>query len=60
MDPLHKTWLCFFHYSRGRQPDRAIFDKVLVALQRFILEAIDEYQVDPHKVFLLGFSQEPY
>ncbi|WP_396631554.1 alpha/beta hydrolase, partial [Lysinibacillus sp. D4B1_S16] len=39
------------------QPDRAIFHKVLVALQRFILEAIDEYQVDPHKVFLLGFSQ---
>jgi len=47
----------FFTIQEVGQPDRAIFDKVLVALQRFILEAIEEYQIDPHKVFVLGFSQ---
>jgi len=47
----------FFTIQEVGQPDRAIFDKVLMALQRFILEAIDEYQIDPHKVFVLGFSQ---
>lgn len=47
----------FFTIQEVGQPDCAIFDKVLVALQRFILEAIDEYQIDPHKVFVLGFSQ---
>lgn len=52
-----KPGYAFFTIQEVGQPDRAIFDKVLVALQRFILEAIDEYQVDPHNVFLLGFSQ---
>lgn len=47
----------FFTIQEVGQPDRAIFDKVLIALQRFILEAIEEYQIDPHKVFVLGFSQ---
>ncbi|WP_418302510.1 alpha/beta hydrolase [Lysinibacillus fusiformis] len=52
-----KPGYAYFTIQEVGQPDRAIFDKVLVALQRFILEAIDEYQVDPHNVFLLGFSQ---
>ncbi|WP_342532973.1 esterase [Lysinibacillus sp. FSL K6-0057] len=52
-----KPGYAFFTIQEVGQPDRAIFDKVLVALQRFLLEAIDEYQIDPHKVFVLGFSQ---
>ena len=52
-----KPGYAFFTIQDIGKPDRAIFDKVLVALQRFMLEAIDEYQVDPNKVYVLGFSQ---
>ncbi|MGG2106018.1 alpha/beta hydrolase [Lysinibacillus pakistanensis] len=52
-----KPGYAFFTIQEVGKPDREIFDKVLVALQRFVLEAIDEYQIDPHKVFVLGFSQ---
>ncbi|WP_107950310.1 alpha/beta hydrolase [Lysinibacillus parviboronicapiens] len=52
-----KPGYAFFTIQEIGQPDRAIFDQVLVALQRFMLEAIDEYQIDPHKVYVLGFSQ---
>lgn len=52
-----KPGYAFFTIQEIGKPDRAIFDKVLVALQRFMLEAIDEHQIDPHKVYVLGFSQ---
>ncbi len=52
-----KPGYAFFTIQEMDQPDRAVFDKVLVALQRFLLEAIDEYQIDPHQVFVLGFNQ---
>lgn len=52
-----KPGFAFFTIQEVGKPDRAIFDKVLIALQRFILEAIEEFQIDPHKVFVLGFSQ---
>lgn len=52
-----KPGYAFFTIQEIGQPDRAIFDKVLVALQCFMLEAIDEYQIDPNKVHVLGFSQ---
>ncbi|MFJ7949893.1 alpha/beta hydrolase [Lysinibacillus sp. NPDC096418] len=52
-----KPGYAFFTIQEIGKPDRAIFDKVLVALQRFMLEAISEYQIDPNKVYVLGFSQ---
>lgn len=52
-----KPGYAFFTIQDIDQPDRAIFDKVLIALQRFMLEAIDEYQIDPNNVYVLGFSQ---
>ena len=52
-----KPGYAFFTIQEIGKPERAIFDKVLVALQRFMLEAIDEYQIDPNKVYVLGFSQ---
>ncbi|MEG0448735.1 MAG: alpha/beta fold hydrolase [Lysinibacillus sp.] len=47
----------FFTIQEIGEPDRVIFDKVLVALQRFMLEAIEEYQLEPTKIYVLGFSQ---
>ncbi|EON71728.1 alpha/beta hydrolase [Lysinibacillus sphaericus] len=52
-----KPGYAFFTIQEVGKPDRAIFDQVLVALQRFMLEAIEEYQIDPHKVYVVGFSQ---
>jgi phospholipase/carboxylesterase len=52
-----KPGYAFFTIQEVGKPDRAIFDKVLIALQRFMLEAIEEFQIDPHKVYVLGFSQ---
>lgn len=47
----------FFTIQEEGKPDRAIFDKIIVHLQQFILEAIAHYELDMDNIFLLGFSQ---
>ncbi|GLC88615.1 alpha/beta hydrolase [Lysinibacillus piscis] len=52
-----KPGYAFFTIQDIGQPDRDVFDVVLTALKRFILEAVEEYQIDPNQVYVLGFSQ---
>jgi phospholipase/carboxylesterase len=39
------------------KPVRDEFDKALTSIQSFIYEAIEEYDLDPNDITLLGFSQ---
>lgn len=54
---IHKPGYSFFTVQEVGKPDREVFDKVMVHLQSFILEAIEEFKLDPNKIHLLGFSQ---
>lgn len=47
----------FYTIEEAGKPDRHIFDKIVVYLQQFILEAIEEYQLDLNNIYVLGFSQ---
>lgn len=47
----------FFTIQEAGKPDRDIFDQIIVHLQQFILEAIEEYQLDLNNIYVLGFSQ---
>src|SRR3954452_11392765 len=47
----------YFTIAAVDKPDRDGFDKSLTSIQAFIYEAIEEYDLDPNDITLLGFSQ---
>jgi len=47
----------YFTITAVDKPDRYGFDKSLTSIQSFIYEAIEEYDLDPNDITLLGFSQ---
>ena len=47
----------FFTIQQVGEPDRKVFDQVVIHIQQFILEAIEEYQLDLDNIFVMGFSQ---
>ena len=54
---VHNPGYAFFTIAEVGKPDRDVFDKVLTFIQSFIHEAIEEYDLDPNDITLLGFSQ---
>ncbi|GGA33112.1 alpha/beta hydrolase [Psychrobacillus lasiicapitis] len=54
---VHNPGYAFFTIAEVGKPDRDVFDKVLTFIQSFIHEAIEEYDLDPNGITLLGFSQ---
>lgn len=54
---IHKPGYSFFTIEEIGKPDRDVFDKVMVHLQSFIIEAVQEFELDPNEIHLLGFSQ---
>ena len=47
----------YFTIAAFDKPVRDGFDKALTSIQSFIYEAIEEYDLDPNDITLLGFSQ---
>ncbi|WP_153732832.1 alpha/beta hydrolase [Sporosarcina obsidiansis] len=47
----------FFTIEEEGKPDREVFDKVLIYIQSFIREAIREFDLDPERLTVAGFSQ---
>lgn len=47
----------FFTIEEEGKPEREVFDKVLLYIQSFIREAIQEYNLDPERLTVIGFSQ---
>ncbi|MFJ5771897.1 alpha/beta hydrolase [Psychrobacillus sp. NPDC093180] len=54
---VYNPGYAFFTIAEVGKPDRDVFDKVLTFVQSFIHEAIEEYDLDPNDITLLGFSQ---
>lgn len=54
---LSNPGYAYFTIEEIGKPHREVFDKVLHATQLFIQEAIEEYQLDPTRICVLGFSQ---
>ena len=54
---VHNPGYAFFTIAEVGKPDRDVFDKVVTFIQSFIKEAIEEYDLDPNNISLLGFSQ---
>lgn len=54
---VHNPGYSFFTIAEVGKPDRDVFDKVVTFIQSFINEAIEEYDLDPNNITLLGFSQ---
>ncbi len=54
---VHSPGYAFFTIEEEGKAEREIFDKVLVYIQSFIREAIQEYNLDSERVTVLGFSQ---
>lgn len=54
---VHDPGYAFFTIEEEGKPVREVFDKVLVYIQSFIREAIQEYDLDPERLTVIGFSQ---
>lgn len=54
---LHSPGFAFYTFEEEGKPTQEIFDKVIAVTRDFILEAIEEYKLDPKKIFVAGFNQ---
>lgn len=46
-----------FYVEQEGEPVRQIFDQVVMYTQNFIFEAIQEYDLDLERIYILGFNQ---
>lgn len=53
----YKPGYAFFTTTEHDEPTREVFDKVILYIQSFIFEAIEEYELDPNHLYIVGFSQ---
>lgn len=53
----HRPGYAFYTFEEEGKPDRAIFDKVLKAVEAFIFEAIQEFNLDEKQIYVVGFNQ---
>ncbi|TQR18704.1 alpha/beta hydrolase [Psychrobacillus vulpis] len=54
---VHNPGYAFFTIAEVGKPDRDVFDQIITFIQAFIHEAIEEYELNPDKIFVVGFSQ---
>lgn len=53
----HRPGYAFYTFDEEGQPHRAIFDKVIKFTESFIREAIEQYDLDPKQIYVVGFNQ---
>lgn len=53
----HKPGFAFYTFDEEGKPNRAIFDQVVQFTKLFIEEAIEEYNLDAEKIYVVGFNQ---
>jgi len=53
----HSPGFAFYTFEEEGKPSREVFDKVITFSQSFILEAIEEFNLNINKIFLVGFNQ---
>ncbi|KGR74572.1 alpha/beta hydrolase [Ureibacillus sinduriensis] len=53
----HSPGFAFYTFEEEGKPIREVFDKMITFSQSFILEAIEQFNLDINKIFLIGFNQ---
>lgn len=53
----HSPGFAFYTFEEEGKPTREVFDKMIIFTQDFILEAIEQYDLDRNKLFVIGFNQ---
>lgn len=55
--PINATPGYAFYLEQEGEPVRNVFDQVLMHTQNFIYEAIQEYDLDLERIYVMGFNQ---
>lgn len=53
----HSPGYAFYTFEEEGKPNREVFDKMISFTKSFILEAIEHYQLNIEKIYLIGFNQ---
>lgn len=53
----HHPGFAFYTFEEEGKPNREVFDRMILFTLNFVKEAIEEYHVDPQKVYIIGFNQ---
>lgn len=53
----HSPGYAFYTFEEEGKPVKEVFDKMLYYTQQFIFEAIEEFDIDPNNVYVVGFNQ---
>ena len=53
----HNPGYAFYTFEEEGIPTREVFDKVIQFTQAFIFEAIQEFNLDMEKIYVVGFNQ---
>jgi len=53
----HRPGFAFYTFEEEGKPTREVFDKVINFTNSFILEAIEEFELDINQIYVIGFNQ---
>ncbi len=53
----HTPGYAFYTFEEEGKPTREVFDKMIIFTQSFIVEAIETFNLNSEKIFLVGFNQ---
>lgn len=53
----HRPGYAFYTFEEEGKPNREVFDKMIMITQSFILEAIEQYNLNIEKIYVVGFNQ---
>lgn len=53
----HRPGFAFYTFEEEGKPTREVFDQTIVFTKDFILEAVEKFNINKQKIFLVGFNQ---
>lgn len=53
----HRPGFAFYTFEEEGKPTREVFDKTIMYTKDFILEAVEHFNLNTEKLFLVGFNQ---
>ncbi|SOC36299.1 alpha/beta hydrolase [Ureibacillus acetophenoni] len=53
----HRPGYAFYTFEEEGKPSREIFDRMISGTLNFVKEVVEEYGLDPKKVYIIGFNQ---
>lgn len=53
----HRPGFAFYTFEEEGKPTKEVFDKTIMYTKDFILEAVEQFNLNKEKLFLVGFNQ---